>query len=532
MGPPRGKAHFANALLTLLQSEPAVESPYTRAASSNMDIDSPAPAGRASAFNSPAPTHLGSPDLEKFWCESPAAPIQPAAKRRAPPSPGSPSSSPSTNRMRTDKAFSTTALSFSNYRSNASNAAQRRSAPYASRRPPLQPVLAADGPRTTGTNSANPILCGPQLPQRLGPMRRANSMFCDQNMREGSDDESEFEGSPSIPDIRRRYGRPQLPRVDGSPNKNRSSVPHAIKPVRPIRAESSGLPGFGENEVQGKILPCHTSKEDGLVRISPQTLRDVLDGHYSHKMKRYHIIDCRFDYEFDGGHIDGAINVRHTSELESLLLSPTGGINAVDGALPTPSTSGGVDGSQQVVLIFHCEFSKKRAPEVARELRTRDRKRNEGQWPQVHYPELYILEGGYCSFFKQCPTKCEPQAYREMEGHHLCDAKLNDFKKDFQRTRSLPAGEFNRPLRGEQPPPPCAPLAYAAASLAAARRRGNETSKTPHDLDSSPLASDASPCPRSLFMGQAPLFGSVQTRTNQRAGFQRHASFAGASVRR
>ncbi|BEI85306.1 hypothetical protein CcaverHIS002_0507070 [Cutaneotrichosporon cavernicola] len=511
------------------ESEPAVESPYRREASSTMDIDSPAPAGRVSAFHSPAPTDVGSPDFGRFFAESPAMPA--AAKRRAPPSPGSPSSSPSTNRMRTDKAVSTNAL-FGNR--NTGGLGQRRSGAFASRRPPLQPILAGEGQRNLSTTSAHPILCGPGLPTRSNFMRRANSMFCDQNIREGSDNENEsefetsFEASPSIPDIRRRYGRPALPRVDGSPNKARSSAPMlAARP--PIRAETRGLPSFGENEVQGKILPCHPIKDDGLVRITPQTLCDVLEGRYNHKMKRYHIIDCRFDYEFEGGHIEGAINIHNPADLDSLLLSANGGINEADGVLPAPSTSGKVESTQQVVLIFHCEFSKKRAPEVARELRTRDRRRNEGHWPQVHYPELYILEGGYCSFFKHSPSKCEPQAYREMEGHHLCDTKLNTFKKDFQRTRSLPACDF-RPPRGEMPPPPCGTFIRPMPLLA--RRRGTETSRSV-DLDSSPLPSDASPCPRSLVTGQTGLrFGAVATRTHNRAGFQRHASFAGATVRR
>jgi M-phase inducer tyrosine phosphatase len=35
---------------------------------------------------------------------------------------------------------------------------------------------------------------------------------------------------------------------------------------------SPGLPGFGDNEAHGKILPCHRVKEDGLMRINPKTV--------------------------------------------------------------------------------------------------------------------------------------------------------------------------------------------------------------------------------------------------------------------
>lgn len=36
---------------------------------------------------------------------------------------------------------------------------------------------------------------------------------------------------------------------------------------------SPGMPGFGDNEACGKILPCHRVKDDGLMRIKPETVR-------------------------------------------------------------------------------------------------------------------------------------------------------------------------------------------------------------------------------------------------------------------
>lgn len=38
---------------------------------------------------------------------------------------------------------------------------------------------------------------------------------------------------------------------------------------------SAGLPGFGDNEAHGKILPCHRVREDGLMRINPRTVRRI-----------------------------------------------------------------------------------------------------------------------------------------------------------------------------------------------------------------------------------------------------------------
>ena len=74
---------------------------------------------------------------------------------------------------------------------------------------------------------------------------------------------------------------------------------------------------------------------------------------YDSKLTSYHIIDCRFDYEFSGGHVPGALNINTTAAVEEFLL----GANALK---PKPSISG--DTSGKTVLIFHCEFSAKRAP--------------------------------------------------------------------------------------------------------------------------------------------------------------------------
>ena len=74
---------------------------------------------------------------------------------------------------------------------------------------------------------------------------------------------------------------------------------------------------------------------------------------FDSKLTSYHIIDCRFDYEYNGGHIPGALNINTTAAVEEFLL----GANALK---PKPSSSGDVSG--KTVLIFHCEFSAKRAP--------------------------------------------------------------------------------------------------------------------------------------------------------------------------
>ena len=79
----------------------------------------------------------------------------------------------------------------------------------------------------------------------------------------------------------------------------------------------------------------------------------LLDGKYNSRINEYYIIDCRFDYEYSGGHIPGAINITSTNDIDELLLGDK--IRR-----PAPSCSG--DPVKKTVLIFHCEFSVKRAP--------------------------------------------------------------------------------------------------------------------------------------------------------------------------
>ena len=66
------------------------------------------------------------------------------------------------------------------------------------------------------------------------------------------------------------------------------------------------------------------------------------------------------------------------------------------------------------VLIFHCEFSSKRGPKLCRFLRSRDREMNKDSYPELNFPEIYLLEGGYKQFYESHKYLCFPQAYKPM----------------------------------------------------------------------------------------------------------------------
>lgn len=214
-----------------------------------------------------------------------------------------------------------------------------------------------------------------------------------------------------------------------------------MSPLEAPRMPSPGqspTTGFRRQETKGKALPCFQVKEDGLMRITPETLNGLQSGEYSEGIHRFLIIDCRFDYEFNGGHIADAINLASPAEVEKALLTGEG--------LPNPSTS--EDGTSQgkTVLIFHCEYSKERAPTSAKHLRNQDRHLNAALYPRIHYPEVYVLQGGFKTFYERFPGQCVG-VYRPMNDvahKKQLDVDMASFrnqKRQFARASSFTYGQ-------------------------------------------------------------------------------------------
>ncbi|KAL5511877.1 MIH1 [Sanghuangporus vaninii] len=296
--------------------------------------------------------------------------------------------------------------------------------------------------------------------------------------------------------IRRRDGTDDFrPFAAGGLLRQRDTTPTVQSPLRnatpTVMNESpsarwlkgTGLPGFGDNEAHGKVLPCEKVAEDGLMRIDVQTLDALMSGAYSDKIISYQIIDCRFDYEYQGGHIKGAVNINTTAEIEEFLLSNSA-------SKPAPSCSG--DSNKKVVLVFHCEFSAKRAPTFAKHLRAKDRAMNNHVYPRIHYPEVYILKGGYYQYFTESAMYCDPHGYIPMDDPQFARDRRQDLdqfrtKSRFGRTRSYAYGEAFKAATGQSshqaPNPfshhqrnsaPNAPSLMAAASISRARRSGDD----------------------------------------------------------
>jgi len=126
--------------------------------------------------------------------------------------------------------------------------------------------------------------------------------------------------------------------------------------------------------------------------VATETVAAIIRGEFPNL--NHMVIDCRYDYEYNGGHIRNAVNFTEPEKfLEKFFYNNFGE-------------------PQNIVLIFHCEYSTVRGPNMAQILRDADRNRH--IYPQLLYPHVYILEAGYKKFYETFPELCDPRGYVEM----------------------------------------------------------------------------------------------------------------------
>ena len=155
---------------------------------------------------------------------------------------------------------------------------------------------------------------------------------------------------------------------------------------------------------------------DSLPRISQDAMADVLNRKYDCGYERVLVVDCRFEYEYNGGHIENAVNFNDKQQLANELFAS--------------------NASASTLLILHCEYSVHRAPLTAKFIRNHDRNINAAQYPRLTYPEMYILDGGYSKFFAQHRSKCCPQNYVEMNDQRheqACERGMAKVKQQRQK---------------------------------------------------------------------------------------------------
>lgn len=213
------------------------------------------------------------------------------------------------------------------------------------------------------------------------------------------------------------------------------------KPERGLAASPILKSVTDVQEAHEPIIPHFLPDDpsDTIPRISRETMLEILDGKYGDKFAQRMVIDCRFEYEYDGGHIDGAVNHNNKELLADQLFQ-----------MPM---------DDMTLLIFHCEYSAHRAPLMARHIRSQDRTINAEHYPRLTYPEIYILDGGYSGFFAEHRARCFPPEYVEMsdEKHQrTCEREMGRLKarKPFGRAQTFAFGQRETFLHDSPTGPP------------------------------------------------------------------------------
>lgn len=87
--------------------------------------------------------------------------------------------------------------------------------------------------------------------------------------------------------------------------------------------------------------------------ISAETMAKLLQGEFDDNVASFKVIDCRYPYEFEGGHIRGATNLyTHDEIMNELVNTKTEAPKVVP------------EGPKRNIIVFHCEFSSERGPKL------------------------------------------------------------------------------------------------------------------------------------------------------------------------
>lgn len=87
--------------------------------------------------------------------------------------------------------------------------------------------------------------------------------------------------------------------------------------------------------------------------ISAHTMANLLRGVYKNSVASFRVIDCRYPYEFEGGHIRNAENLyTHEQIINELVNAKTEAPKVVP------------EGPMRNIIVFHCEFSSERGPKL------------------------------------------------------------------------------------------------------------------------------------------------------------------------
>lgn len=155
------------------------------------------------------------------------------------------------------------------------------------------------------------------------------------------------------------------------------------------------------DQIDIPVLPV-INPSDKQWKITPSVLANILTNPLSHNFDNIIIFDSRFCYEFEGGHIQGAVNIKNLRQL----------CRVYD-----------LNRNRNSCFIFHCELSEDRGPTLMSRFIEYDRYMNLNQYPKVSCPQRYLLVGGYRAFYEQYPELCRGGYIEMWNGDYLYKLK-------------------------------------------------------------------------------------------------------------
>ena len=156
------------------------------------------------------------------------------------------------------------------------------------------------------------------------------------------------------------------------------------------------------------MIPSALDAALGLPMIDGKTLGSLLANRAASGSGAPEVcaIDCRFPYEYAGGHVRGAVNMYLPHHVQTFLTS----VEAT---------------SANIVFVFYCEFSSERAPRMWRHVRNLDRRDHVASYPALAFPHAFVLQHGYARFHEEHAEWCDGGLVK------MSDAKFSNSCREY-----------------------------------------------------------------------------------------------------
>ncbi|KAI5162322.1 M-phase inducer phosphatase 3 [Nematocida ausubeli] len=209
----------------------------------------------------------------------------------------------------------------------------------------------------------------------LSDKKRRSSVFQEvaRNTSRSTKKSAELRRSNTDSDIIQHWSRPKIISKSETHSGTSSSPCKSTK----INACTYALPAMG------------TGPSDSILRVSAETVASLINT------AGVILIDCRFEYEYTGGHIKTAVNITTQNEMKKFF----------NGMVASRKDS-------SLIIILYCEYSSVRAPRLAISLRNEDRLTS--TYPHLRFPNVYVMSGGYRDFYRSYSEHCVPCSYIPM----------------------------------------------------------------------------------------------------------------------